>query len=357
MISRRQLGTLAAAAALAPRVARAAPIPMRMGNAAGIVDPPLSFAPIGMHPKLGYYAAEGIALEVINMSSSSQTMQALATGAVDFATINLLTYLPVVAKNPRLDLVSAYEWCQQAYWEVSVKPDSPIQSLKDLKGKKVGIRNTGDTGYFGARAMLTELGLDPNNDCEWISVGDGGPAGDALYRGRVDALAIWDGEDARIEIAGFKLRYLPSTPMTQKLFGATYDVNRERLASSRASFVGLFRAMAKSTIFVAANMELGIKLHWDLYPESKPKGIPEAQALAEMLTIVGRRAPKWFARADNPDQRMGATSLEAWKLSTQYTSMAAKIPDPSALFTNELIDDVNRFNRDEVVAQAKTMKA
>jgi NitT/TauT family transport system substrate-binding protein len=353
MISRRQFTALAAGTAFLPRIAQAADVSMKLGNAAGIVDPQLSFATIGMHPKLGYYAAEGIALEVVNMSSSSQTMQALATGAVDFATINALTFLPVFAKNPRLDVVCAYEWCPQAYWEVSVKPDSPVQSLRDLKGKKIGIRNTGDTGYFGARGSMAEIGMDPDNDVEWISVGNGGPAGDALYRGRVDALAIWDGEDARIELAGFKLRYLPNTPMTQKLFGATYGVNRERLAKSRAAYVGLFRAMAKSTIFVAANMDVAIKLHWDLYPESKPKGIPEDQALAETRTIVGRRAPKWFAPAGAADQRMGASGLDAWKIATAYTGTTAKIPDPSALFTNDLIDDINRFDHAAIAAQAK----
>jgi NitT/TauT family transport system substrate-binding protein len=291
----------------------------------------------------------------MNMSSSSQSMQALATGAVEFATINPLTFLPVAAKNPQLDVVCAYEWCPQAYWEVTVKPDSPIQSLKDLKGKKIGIRNTGDTGYFGARGMLTELGMNPDDDVEWISVGNGGPAGDALYRGRIDALAIWDGEHARVELAGFKLRYLPTSPMTQKMFGATYGVNRAKLASNRAAYVGLFRAMAKSTVFVGANTDVAIRLHWELYPESKPKGISDEQALSDTRLIVSRRAPKWFARAGAADQRMGATSLEEWKLQTQFTGIASKIPDPSMFFTNELIDDINRFDRAAIVAQAKAM--
>ncbi len=360
MITRRNLGGIAAAAAASslvlPKPARAETIAMRMGNAAGIVDPQLAFATVGMHPKLGYYAAEGLSLDVLNMSSSSQSMQALATGAVEFATINPLTFLPVFAKNPSLDVVCAYEWCPQAYWEVTVKPDSPVQALTDLKGKKIGIRNTGDTGYFGAKAMLNELGMNAENDVEWISVGDGGPAGDALYRGRVDALAIWDAADARIELAGFKLRYLPTTPMTHKLFGATYGVNRARLKSERTKFVGLFRAMAKSTIFTAANPDTAIRLHWELYPESKPKGVSEEKALEEMRFIVGKRAPKWFAYPGAADQRMGTSSLAEWQLATQYTKTTAKIPDPAVLFTNELIADVNKFDRAAIEAQARAMK-
>ena len=357
-ITRRHFGALAAgAASLAlPNIARAAePISMKMGNAAGIVDPQLSFATVGMHPKLGYYAAEGVALEVLNMSSSSQSLQAVATGSVEFATINPLTYLPVLAQNPRLDLVCAYEWCPQPYWEVAVKPDSPIKALADLKGKKIGIRNTGDTGYFGAKAMLAELGMDPEADVEWISVGNGGPAGDALYRGRIDALAIWDGEFARIEIAGFALRYLPVTASTAQVFGASYGVNPAMLAKNRKAYIGLFRAMAKSTVFVAANTDLAIRIHWELYPESKPKGVAEDKALADTRTIVSRRAPKWFARADAKDQRIGASNLGEWTASAKYTHTEGKIPDPAKLFTNDIIDEVNAFDRAAIVAQAKAM--
>jgi len=49
---------------------------------------------------------------------------------------------------------------------VAVKPDSPIKSLAELKGKKIGIRNQGDTGYFGARAMFKEIDINPDKDVE-----------------------------------------------------------------------------------------------------------------------------------------------------------------------------------------------
>ncbi len=357
MITRRQFGALVGATTLAiPHIARAAePVSMRMGSAAGIVDPQLSFATVGMHKKLGYYEAEGVSLDVLNMSSSSQSLQAVATGAVEFATITPLTYLPVLVQNPKLNLVCMYEWCPQPYWEVAVKPDSPIQKLQELKGKKVGIRNTGDTGYFGAKAMLLELGIDPESEVEWISVGTGGPAGDALHRGRVDALAIWDGEFARVEIAGFKLRYLPVTPSTAKVFGASYGANPAMVAKNRQNYVGLFRGMAKSTVFAAANPDLAIKLHWELYPESKPKGVDETKALEETRTILTRRAPKWFRRADAADQRVGTSDLAEWQASVAYTHTEGKVPDAAKLFSNELIEDVNKFDHAAIAAQAKAM--
>ena len=356
MITRRGLGTIIGAATVARSFpVRAAARSMRMGNAAGTVDAQVAFVTIGMHPKLGYYAAENVALEVINMSGSSQSMQALATGAVEFATINPLTFLPVVANNPRLGVTCAYEWCRSAYWEVAVKPDSPVKTIADLRGKTIGIRNNGDTGYFGARAMLTELGMDPDRDVSWISVGNGGPAGDALYRGRIDALAIWDAELARVELSGFKLRYLPNTPISDRVFGGSWGVSAAGLKADRAPYVGLFRGMAKSTIFLVNNLDLGVRMHWDLYPESKPKGISDEQAMQNTLYLLSRRAPKWFARPGAKDQRLGASSAEEWALMTQYTGTTAKIPDPGGLWTDDLIADVNSFDRDAIAAQAKAM--
>ena len=357
MIGRRSLAGLTAAALARATTGRAAGLrTMRLGSAAGIIDPQLSFMTVGMYPKLGYYAQDGVKLDIVNMSSTSQSLQAVATDAVELATVTPVTYLPVVANNPRLDVVAAYQWCRQPYWEVAVKPDSPAKTLADLKGKKIGIRNPGDTGYIGAKDMFRELGMDPETAVEWVSVGTGGPAGDALYRGRVDALAIWDAALARVELNGFKLRTLPDTPATAKLGGSFWGVSRQELAKDRTPYVGLFRGIAKSTLFVLNNIDAAIKIHWELFPESKPKGVSPEQALQEARFILARRAPKWLPKASNPDKRFGASSLQEWKLALQYTNTAAQISDPSKLFTNELIDDINRFDPAEIKAQAKAMQ-
>ena len=54
---------------------------------------------------------------------------------------------------------------------MAVKPDSPVKSLAELKGKQIGIRNQGDTGYFGAR------GPDGRFDLERQRIGSGGAGG------------------------------------------------------------------------------------------------------------------------------------------------------------------------------------
>lgn len=361
MINRRHFNTLVGSAAIglvvAPHVARSQSLPVvRLGNAAGIIDPQLIFLTMGQHPRLKYYEEEGCKLDIINMSGSGQTLQTIATANVETSAISPTVFLPVYVKNPDIDIIFPYIWLRQPHWSVAVKPDSPIKSLAELKGKTVGIRNQGDTGYFGARAMFRELDIDPDKDVEWVSVGDGGPAGEAVYRGRVDAMAFWDGSFARIEIAGFPLRHLPNSPGMQKLFGNGYAVRRSDLAKRRELYVGFFRAMAKSTVFAYANPDLAIKLHWDIYPETKPKGKTDQEAFTEARKVVDSRKDKWFAGAWQTDKRFGGQTLDEWQAQVHFAGLDGQVNDLNKVFTTEILDEVNKFDRAAIEAKAKAMK-
>lgn len=358
MITRRRFlqaaASSGAAMVLHNRFADAQMPKLRLGNAAGVTDAQLTFVTVGQHPKLNYYKDEGVEVEVFNMAGSAQTLQALAANNVEFTNLSPPIYVQGYAKNPDLNIISAYVWMRQVHWSVTVKPDSPIKDLRELKGKKIGIRNTGDTGFFGAKAMFKEIGLDPEKDFEWISVGSGAPAAQALDRGQVDALAIWDAEYARIENLGIvKLRHLPNSPGMKDLFGGSFGVNRLGLKANRDKLVRLFRGMAKSTIFAATNPELAIRMHWQIYPETKPKGKGEAEALREALHVIQTRTWKWLPAEHHEDKRMGGSTQKEWQALVRFVNLQDKLPDASVLFTNDLIDEVNRFDRKAIEDQAK----
>jgi NitT/TauT family transport system substrate-binding protein len=361
MLNRRQFSLLAASTG----VALVSPGPlnaqghrtMRMANAAGVVDPQLMFATVGQNKRLGYYEKEGVALEVVNMSGSAQTLQAIASGNSETANISPIFFLPLVAKDPSIDIINVYAWLRVPSQGVVVKPDSPIKQLSDLKGKTVGIRNQGDSGYPFARAMFTELGINPDKDIEWVPIGEGGPAGQMIYRGAVDAMAFWDGSFARIENAGFPLRYLENSPGMKKLNGSQYGVRKSDLAKNRDHYVRYFRAMAKSTIFAVTNPELSIKLHWEVYPETKPKGKSDADALKEALNVVNARKDKWIAAPWQKDKRMGAMDLSEFEAQVKFAGLSDKLDTKTlaTTFTNDLIDEINAFDADAVRASAKSM--
>lgn len=367
MLTRRQLALGTAAAALGSgmgmeRAFAQSPKILKLGNASGFNDPQQCFLTAGRHPKLGFYASEGIDFEIMNISNVVQTLQAVATGEVTFGNLAPGVYLPAVAKEPILDLVAAYNWLPRNANTVVVKADSPLKTIADLKGKRIGIRNQGDTGVIIMRVMFRELGLD-DSSLQFIAVGDSGPAGIALSEGRIDAVASYDTAAARIELAGFPVRYLPLTPEFAKVSVGWMGVKRAYLKENRKEVVSLFRGIAKSTLFAYTNTEQAIRIHWSLYPESRPKSRSEDEAVKEMLFLLRDRKENWMRRPSDPDQRMGASSAFDWSSQIAMSSesskdpqLATKLGDPARLYTNELIDEVNAFDRAAVIRQAKEFK-
>ncbi|MCC7346685.1 MAG: ABC transporter substrate-binding protein [Variibacter sp.] len=357
MITRRgfNAGLVAGAAALNVGAARAAEVKtIRLGNASGVIDVQAMFMTIGKHKALGYFAEEGVDLEMINMTAAGQITQSLMTNQLETSAVNPLIYLNLLAKDPKLDMTYPYCFIRQPHWYVGVKPDSPIKSLAELRGKKVGFKHQSDGGWFGALAMLREIGIDPDKEIEWVPIGDGGPAGNAVYRGMVDAYALWDGAFARVAVAGFPMRALPNSPGMQKLFANGFAVRRSELKKNRAMFVGFFRAMAKSTVFAFTNPDAAIRLHWEVYPETKPKGKTDKEAHAEARMIVDSRKDKWFAPPWDPDKRLGAMNKAGWEAYVDFAGLKGKVADVTPAFTNDLLDEVNAFDKAAIEAKARS---
>jgi NitT/TauT family transport system substrate-binding protein len=82
-----------------------------------------------------------------------------------------------------------------------------------------------------------------------------------------------------------------------------------------------------------------------------------------MKFILKDRKENWMRRPDDGDQRFGASSLEEWKAHLAVASETAKMPDlakqvdPKKVFSNELIDEVNAFDRKAIVQMAQSFKA
>ncbi len=141
MISRRRFAGLAGSAAVtlvaAPHIARTQSLPLvRLGNAAGLIDPQVTFLTMGQHPRLKYYEEEGCQMEIVNLSGVGQSIQAVAGGKCETSAISPVAFLSVYAKNPNIDVVFPYCWLRQAHWSVAVKPDSPVKIAERPQGQE-----------------------------------------------------------------------------------------------------------------------------------------------------------------------------------------------------------------------------
>ena len=92
--------------------------------------------------------------------------------------------------------------------EILVKKDSGINSLKDLKGKKIALQDvTSTAGYtFPISTLKEEAGIDATKDMKIVNVKGHDQAVISLLNGDVDAAAVF--QDARTIVKRTNQMYL-----------------------------------------------------------------------------------------------------------------------------------------------------
>jgi len=130
----------------------------------------------------------GVTVEWTEFPGGPQLLEALSAGAIDFGTTGDAP--PIFAQAARDALVYvAVEPAAPTGEAILVPKDSPLQSLGDLKGKKVAL-NKGSNVHFLLVQALAKAGLSPKDITPvYLTPAD---ARAAFERGNVDAWAIWD---------------------------------------------------------------------------------------------------------------------------------------------------------------------
>ena len=139
------------------------------------------------------------------------------------------------------------------------------------------------------------------------------------------------------------------------LLGQVVIARDDFLAEHPAVAVAFARGLAKATLFGLSNPEAAVRLHWKMYPQSRPAGTDEARILKDAIHVFNARFDT--QRVDNrEDKRWGASSAAQWqKLYTisKEQKLIQGTVDPKDVFTSSLIEDVNRFDAQAVIRQAR----
>jgi NitT/TauT family transport system substrate-binding protein len=354
MITRRTvakgIGAYATALVAAPVVHAQELRKIRMGFGVKSVNPIVINVLIG--EGLGYNREEGFTLIPRPLGANANVQIAIDKGDLEFGVGTPSFQLPLYAKGELPPIVNFYEYTYPYKWDVAVRPDAALQRYEDLRGKKIGVSDLGTTDYPVTRAVLKNLGIDPDKDVHWVAVGAGVSAGVALQRGVVDALAYFDTGFGQIEAAGIEMRMLPRPNDVPLIGGLFLSARADFLKNNRQLAVGYARAVAKSSEFLLANPEAGAKVFLDLFPETAPRGASKEEAVKSVLYAARRRIPLY--RPPYPDTKMGFIRESELLLDAKFLGL--DIADLKPLFTNELIDEINNFDREKVISDAKAYR-
>lgn len=316
-------------------------------------SPNVASAPHSSVPAaLGFWEELGLDVESNSVNGSTLAVQLTNAGTSDFT---IATVEPLLsAMQQGADLVAYYNHTREPIYTIAVTEDSDIESLEDLRGKTIGVLSLSSGATAFAKAMLAGAGVDPDSEVDLLPIGMGQQAARAIEAGQVDAVALWDWAYAQLENAGLAFRHF-TTPETDKLLSLSIIANGDYFREHPDVAVKFAQGIAKAAIFTLNNPEAAVKIHWDHYPESKPTGIPEEQALAEAVHLIESRVPKYDI-AGRSIEKWGAYTPEEWEATQDFlfdNGVISQKQDVSTYYSTELVDEINDFDAEAVARKAK----
>jgi NitT/TauT family transport system substrate-binding protein len=311
-------------------------------------------APLAVAQKMGWFDAAGFRVEPYPLPGSKDCIAAVADGTLSYA---LASIEPLAILGPAAGLKVFYTAYQGNIYGLAVPADSPIRTVADLRGKRIGVASMASGGVIVARALVAGAGLDPEKDITFVPTGEGAQAAAMVARGAVDALSLYDVQDALVRNAGVTLRMLDNAPIAH--FPSNGFVAADATIEARHDeAVALARGYAMGTVFTLANPQAAIRIMHALWPQTVPDGMNAATALQDDLVTLQARIPNWLLAAGGV-WHWGESSLPNYAAYVDFLvkSGVLKQPVPATdLVTNALIPAINDFDANAVIAQALAYK-
>jgi NitT/TauT family transport system substrate-binding protein len=312
-------------------------------------------APFAVATKMGWFKAEGLEYEIVPLPGSTDCVKTIATREVPVA---LPSVEPLAILRPQgVKARFFYTAYQTNTYGIAVPADSPIKTFTDLKGKTIGVTNMSSAGVIIARAQVAAAGLNPDTDITIVVAGEGAQPAVMLKNKQVDALSQFDTQYALTEIAGVKLRQLDTRAIAKHPANG-FIALEETIKNQRKELIGLGRAYAKGEVFAIANPEAAVRMVYEVFPQTKPTGKDEATAIRDDVKVLSARMEHWKLEPAGV-KKWGENSEANYKDYVAFMlkwNIIKQSIDSGELITNELIDEINRFDAAKITAEAKAYK-
>jgi NitT/TauT family transport system substrate-binding protein len=316
------------------------------------------YAPFSFAQDLGFFAEEGITIDTVVLQGAGTIIPQIVNGSI---TTGFITLSPLIVARqpggPNFEIKYAYNIVPASIWELAVLDQSKIRALPDLAGKTIGVGALNFGSIPLTKALLVAQGVHVDR-INFLPVGLGAPAFRALQTGEVDVLNLYDIMNVMMEQRGIKIRrlQLPAEFAAVSSYGLPFS---NKVLAEKPDLVARFgRALAKGTVACKANPAGCLSAYWKDRSDQRPVDLAE-ETRNQQLSLMMARVDKMLASDTQAD--IGAFSDGDWTTTINALHVGEQISttniDFRALYTNALVPEFNRFNREEVVKKARAYVA
>jgi NitT/TauT family transport system substrate-binding protein len=314
MMRQAAFGALLLAAVAVPAAAETT---LTVGKASPTSD---AIIPVNVGAELGIFKKHGLDVTIVELAGGSKMAQAVAAGSVDIGD-GAGSEMAFVAKGA--PMIAVCETTAPApFLSVGVTWDSPIKSVDDLKGKLIGVSNSGSFSDWSARVLARKKGWG-DDGVRTVGIGNGVAAvGAALKTRQIDAmitgtnvfLAFEEKQEARL--------VAPVSSWEGNVASGALYASNEIIAKNPEALRAFLAGWIETVDYMRAHKAETVKI------ESAVTRFSESVMSREYDLVIGM-----FTKAC----RFDAESLAALKSSFADLKLVEGNPDMSKLYTHEYL--------------------
>ena len=207
---------------------------------------------VGVAQTKDFFKQEGIEAEIIRMNPNVATM-ALVSGDIDYSTL-IGSVIGANLKGAKLKMIA----CSQDRTPLSLVGKAAIKSVKELKGKTIGVGSYGSTPDIIARMVVKHYGVDPETEIKMLALGSDSARLTALKEGVVDAIIVAPPVDFEGKKMGFNILSRAGDILRFPYNGLGTSV--EKITERPDGVKRVIRAIVRANGFIRRNREGAIQV-------------------------------------------------------------------------------------------------
>lgn len=221
--------------------------------------------------ELGYFADEGVNVELIRVTDTPLAVSTLQSGQGEMASIGTDSALLLVV-NGLLDIRAVAS--MNKFLPFLIACQDNVESIADIAGRSFAVARVGSLDYTLSRMVMTSNGLDPDT-VEFVAIGAPDARADALAARQIEcttiSIGVWlsipDQNGLRIVVP--VAEYGESAPVLNEVMVVTAEV----LDGRRSEVEGFIRALIRASRDFNSNPQSWADIMLELRPDQTPENL------------------------------------------------------------------------------------